>query len=202
MQNQNKNPTCQRNYELRLGTCCICKKTAKRLTTSIVVIILLCICLAVTTFALVYSIVSVDNNLFSTGTLQINLNDGKPVISDNEFLFEPGMTVKKNFFVTNESFCEIYYKLYFQNVNGGLADILKVKICDGDKVLFEGTPLKLNRKAVSASEDILTPNEKRDLQIYFYFPQNLGNETQDLYLNFEFAADAVQVKNNINREFD
>ncbi len=177
-------------------------KTAKRLTASVVIIILLCICLAVTTFALVYSMVSVDDNLFVTGTVQINRTDGKPVIKDNEFLFEPGMTVKKDFFVKNESSCDIYYRLYFQNVSGGLADVLEVKICDGDKVLFEGTPAELNRTAVGAADDILRLNEIRELQIYFHFSEEAGNEAQNLFLNFDFAADATQVKNNVNKEFD
>ena len=34
---------------------------------------------------------------FSTGEVAINLNDSKPVISEHEFIFEPGMTVKKGF---------------------------------------------------------------------------------------------------------
>ena len=177
-------------------------KTAKRLTASVAIIILLCICLAVTTFALVYSMVSVEDNLFVTGTVQINLNDGKPVIKDNEFLFEPGMTVKKDFFVKNESSCDIYYKLYFQNVSGGLADVLEVKICDGDKVLLEGVPSELNRKTVNAADDILYLNEVRNLQIYFYFPEEVGNKAQSLYLTFDFAAEAVQVKNNTDKSFE
>ncbi len=177
-------------------------KTAKKMTASVVIIILLCTCLAVTTFALVYSMVSVEDNLFQTGIVQINLNDRKPVISENEFLFEPGMTVKKNFFLQNEGTCDIYYKLYFQNVSGGLADVLEVQICNGDKVLFEGTPSELNRKAVSAADDILRLNERRDMQIYFHFPEEAGNEVQSLYLTFDFAVDAVQVKNNAGREFD
>ncbi len=177
-------------------------KTAKRLTASVAIIILLCICLAVTTFALVYSMVSVEDNLFQTGTVQINLNDGKPVIKDNEFLFEPGMTVKKDFFVKNESSCDIYYKLYFQNVSGGLADVLEVTICDGDKVLFEGTPAELTKANVGAADDILRLNEIRELQIYFHFPEEAGNEAQSLFLNFDFAADAVQVKNNTDKSFE
>ncbi len=177
-------------------------KTVKRLTASVVLIIVLSCCLAITTFALVYSMVSVDNNLFQTGTVQINLNDGKPVIKDNEFLFEPGMTVKKDFFVKNESTCDIYYKLYFQNVSGGLADVLEIKICDGDTVLYEGTPAELVRDKVLAANDILRLNEQRDLQIYFHFPEDAGNEAQNLFLTFDFAADAVQTKNNTNKEFD
>ncbi len=177
-------------------------KTAKRLTASVVVIIILSCCLAITTFALAFSMVSVDNNLFVTGTVQINLNDSKPVIQENEFLFEPGMTVKKDFFVKNESSCDVYYKLYFQNVSGGLADVLEIKICDGDTVLYEGTPASLSKDKVLAANDTLRLNERRDLQIYFYFPEEAGNEAQNLFLTFDFAADAVQTKNNTDKQFD
>ena len=101
-------------------------KTAKKLTGSIITVIILSLCLCITTFSLVWATISVDNNLFRTGSVKINLNDGKPVIEEHEFLFEPGMTGKKDFFIENESSCDIYYKLYFDNVDGGLADVLKI----------------------------------------------------------------------------
>ncbi len=176
-------------------------KTAKRLTASFGIIILLSICLCITTFALVLSMVSVEDNLFMTGTVKINLNDGKPVIEEHEFLFEPGMTVKKDFYLKNESSCDVYYKLYFQNVNGGLADVLEVKICDDDKVLFEGTPKSLNKEKIGAADDTLRLGEIKALQIYFHFPEDAGNEAQNLFLNFDMAADATQTKNNPNKEF-
>ncbi len=177
-------------------------KTAKKLTASIAVIILLSVCLCITTFTLILSMVSVEDNIFMTGTVKINLNNSKPVIAEHEFIFEPGMTVKKDFFIKNEGSCDIYYKLYFQNVSGGLADALEIKICDGDKLLFEGTPKTLAKENVGAADDILKLNESRDLQIYFHFPENAGNEFQNLYLSFDLAADATQVKNNIDKSFD
>ena len=57
--------------------------TVKKLTGSIIAAIILAICLFVTTFALVWATVSVDNNLFHTGTIKINLNDGNPVIEEH-----------------------------------------------------------------------------------------------------------------------
>ena len=99
-------------------------KTAKRLTGGIITIIVLAVCLCITTFALVYASVSVENNLFHTGEVKINLNDGKPVIQEHEFLFEPGMTVVKDFFVENDSTWDVYYRLYLDNVTGGLSDVL------------------------------------------------------------------------------
>lgn len=66
------------------------KKTDKKLAASVLTIVVLAVCLCVTTFALVYSTVTVENNLFQTGTVKINLNDGRPVIEEHEFLFVPG----------------------------------------------------------------------------------------------------------------
>lgn len=177
-------------------------KTTKRLTSSIVTIVILAVCLCITTFALIYSTVSVDNNLFQTGVVKIDLNDGRPVIEEHEFLFEPGVTVEKDFYLENQSTCDVYYKLYFDNVEGGLADVLEVRIQDGDAELFAGTLSDLTQEKVGAADDILRLNERRELKISFHFPEAAGNKAQGLYVSFDMSADAVQVKNNPNRLFD
>lgn len=69
------------------------KHTAKKLAASVLAIIILSVCLYITTYALVMVSVSVPDNYFQTGSVGINLNNGKPVIEEHEFLFEPGMTV-------------------------------------------------------------------------------------------------------------
>lgn len=177
------------------------RNTAKKLTGSIVAVVLLATCLCITTFALVWATVSVDNNLFHTGTVKINLNDGKPVIEEHEFLFEPGMTVKKEFFIENQSTWDVYYKLYFDNVNGGLADVLEITVKDGEKTLYHGTASELNRTDVGAADDILRLKERRALTVFFHFPENAGNTAQGLTLTFDLCADAVQTKNNPDKLF-
>ena len=177
-------------------------KTAKKLTGSVAAIVVLAVCLCITTFALVYSTVAVDHNLFQTGTIKINLNDGKPVVEEHEFLFEPGMTVEKDFFLENQGTWDAYYKLYFENVEGGLADVLDVAIRDGDAVLFQGKVSDVTKEQVGAADDILRLKERRDLTISFHFPEETGNSGQNLYLSFDLKADAVQTKNNSNKLFD
>ena len=177
-------------------------KTAKKLTGGIIAIIILAICLAVTTFALVYATVSVENNLFHTGEVKINLNDGEPVIREHEFIFEPGMTVIKDFFIENESTWDVYYKIYFDDVSGGLADVLEVTIKDGDKTLYSGTANELTRQNVIAADDTLKIGERRDLTVVFHYPESSGNETQNLDLTFTMCAEATQTKNNPNRLFN
>lgn len=176
--------------------------TSKKLTGGIITIVILAVCLCITTFALIWASVSVENNLFHTGSVKINLNDEKPVIHENEFLFEPGMTVEKEFFIENNSTWSVYYKLYLDNVSGGLADVLEITIKDGEKTLYTGTASQLTRKDVTAADDILEIKEKKTLAIVFHFPESKGNEAQNLDLTFTMCADATQTKNNPNRLFD
>lgn len=177
-------------------------KTAKRLTGGIIAIIILAVCLCVTTFALVYASVSVENNLFHTGEVEINLNNGEPVIREHEFLFEPGMTVVKDFFIENNSTWDVYWRIYFDNVSGGLADVLEITVKDGDKVLYSGTANELTKKNVTAADDTLKIGQKRNLTVYFHYPESSGNDTQNLDLTFTLCAEATQTKNNPNKLFD
>ena len=175
-------------------------KTTKRLTTSVATIVVLAVCLCITTFALVYSTVAVDNNLFQTGEIRVNLNDGKPVIEEDEFLFEPGMTVKKDFFIENDSTGTVYYRLYFAGVSGDLADVLEVTVKDGNKTLYSGTPTQLEN--TQAADDLLAVGQRRTLTMYFHFPEATGNSAQAKDLTFTLCADATQTKNNPQRLFD
>ena len=177
-------------------------KTAKRLTGGIIAIVALAVCLCITTFALVYASVSVENNLFHTGKVKINLNDGKPVIREHEFIFEPGMTVKKDFFIENDSSWDVYYRIYLENVSGGLADVLEITVKEGDRAMYSGTASELTQQNVTAADDTLKIGQKRNLTVYFHFPEDKGNETQNLDLTFTMCAEATQTKNNPNRLFD
>ena len=176
-------------------------KTAKRLTGGINAIIVLAVCICNTTCALVHASVSVENNLFHTGEVKINLNDGKPVIREHEFLFEPGMTVVKDFFIENDSSWDVYYRLYLDHVSGGLADVLTVTIKDGDKVLYSGTANELKKQNVAAADDTLKTGQLRNLTVVFHYPENSGNDTQNLDLTFTLCAEATQTKNNPGRLF-
>ena len=167
-----------------------------------VTIILLAIALTVTTFALVYATVSVNENLFRTGRVKINLNDGAPIIREDEFLFEPGVTVVKEFFIENLSTWDVYYKIYFGETEGPLADILEITIRDGSEVISRGTVSSLTEDAVVAVEDPLAVLERKVFTVEFHYPESAGDETQDSYLKFDLHADAVQTKNNPGRQFN
>ena len=134
--------------------------------------------------------------------MKINLNNGEPVIREHEFLFEPGMTVEKEFFIENESTWDVYYRIYLDNVSGGLADVLTVTIRDGEKILYTGTASELTRQNVIAADDTLKIGQRRSLTVIFHYPEDKGNDTQNLDLTFTMCAEATQTKNNPNKLFD
>lgn len=188
--------------------------TRKRLTGGVLAVILLALCLVVTTYALVYYSVEVKDNYFNTGVVSINLNDGKAIIGENapdyngkgvSQLFEPGMTVKRDFFIQNKSTEAVYYRLYFDDVKGGLAKVLQVTIQDAaGVVLYSGTPEELtlsNGNNIAAANDQLKVGEQRNLTISFYFPRETGNTAQYQKLTFKFCAQATQVRNNPDKTF-
>lgn len=187
-------------------------KTARQLTRGIIIIVLLLVCLCTTSLALILASVRVNENWFETGGVQLNLNDGQPVI--NAIQFEPGATLKREFFLENQSSDSVFYKLYFAGIKGGLADVVEVKITpelDGDtgwedvpteQVLYSGLVSGLTRAKVSAVGDSLKVGEVKRFSIFFHFPEQAGNYAQDLDLEFTLCAEATQTRNNPGMAFD
>ena len=157
--------------------------------------------LCVTTYAATRSGAK-SEGFFQTGEIKININDGKSVIDAGEFMFEPGATIEKEFFVKNEGTGDVYFKVYFEDIKGELANILNVSLFDGDELLFKGTADKITRNNVLTAEKILTASETRNLRIIFNYPASSGNAGQGCDLSFKLCAEAVQAKNNANKEFE
>lgn len=112
------------------------------------------------------------------------------------------MTVKKDFFIKNDSTWDVYYRLYLDNVSGGLADVLTVTVKDGIKTLYSGTASELTRQNVVAADDTLKTGQRRNLTVVFHYPETAGNDTQSLDLTFTLCAEATQTKNNPNKLFN
>ena len=101
----------------------------------------------------------------------------------------------------NDSTCDVYYRLYLDQVAGGLSSVLQVTILDGDKTLYSGTADTLVRQNAVAADDMLKIGQRRDLTIVFHYPETAGNATQGLDLTFTLCAEATQVRNNPDKQF-
>ena len=176
-------------------------KNGKPVIKNIIITVVLIACFSITTFALVSLNIAVKENTFSTGRIKININDGKSVINNDELHLEPGMTIKEDFFVENEGSVDAYYKLYLDNISGGLADAIEITIKDGNKILYSDIAKNLTKQSVEAIDEILGSGQKKDLTIYLHYPESEGNKTQNSDLVFTLCAEATQTKNNENKEF-
>ena len=168
--------------------------TRRRWLSSALLTILLTLGLIVTSVAITISSVEVPRNIFTTGQVKLNLNDKQAVIMPNEYLFEPGMTVVKDFFLENEG-AECWYKLYFRNVAGDVANVLDVTVKNGDTILCSGKMSDLTR------DNMQFIGSRLDLTISFYFPKDAGNTAQNGTLQFDLCADGTQVRNNPGKNF-
>ncbi len=176
----------------------------KKLQVNVVTLILLCLGLCITSFAISYTVIKIENNYFSTGEIKINLNNGEAIIDEEDPLFQPGTTVEKKFFIKNNGAEAIYYKLNFTSVIGDLSEVIEVTILDKNNIeLASGSIREFEHdKELLGS---LSGFEKQDLVARFHFPkgeENEYNEYKDTSLQFEVSAIAVQKKNNFNKEFE
>lgn len=181
------------------------KKEADRglnpLGINIGIIIILTGMLTVTTYALFSSMATVQDNKFETGIVKLNLNDGKTVIAEEEYMFEPGMKVVKTFFVENQGSADAYCNLYFKNVEGDLSEVMEITVKDEEGLVYQGTAAGFAARSQQNRNFILEAGERAEMTIMFYFPEEAGNAYQDKELQFDLAAIATQVRNNPDKEY-
>ncbi len=184
-------------------------KTYRKLVVRITLIVILIIMMAVTTYAYVASVLRVADNTFSTGLVDIDLNGGNPIVHGIG-LIEPGGTYLANFYVKNNATdpLGVWYKIYFTDVAGYLSQVLEVSLYTADdngemgEALWENKTMAEINENVDAFEEKLLPNERIDFIIKFHYPEEAGNDGMGKDLSFNIKADATQVKNNPNKEFN
>ena len=173
----------------------------KKLTVMIVTVVLLSLGLAITSFALASSIAQVRNNRFAMSMgVELAINDGQPVVDVTDMVYEPGGTYVSEFSIANLGTFDVWYRVYFTDVNGALKDYITVTIKEADgTVLCKGTMSELSSDKVAVSS--LAAGEKKTLTIEFYFSSEAGNAAQGQSVSFNITANATQKQNNPDKDF-
>lgn len=177
------------------------EKTRRKATGSIIAIVALFCMLALTTYALVFSLVSVEDNLFETAKVDIELNGGKPVFDGSDLHVEPGHALVQDFTAENRSTVDVHVRLYLENVEGTLQEALTFAIYDGETQLFSGTAAELTRENPCMSGEPLAAGETRTLTAVVTMQEEAGNAYQNGGIIFDMTADAVQARNNPDKAF-
>ena len=177
------------------------KATKKKIRACITAIILLVAMLVITTSALIASFVSVEDSIFEMGVVKIDLNGGQTIFDGSDWNVEPGRSVKKDFTLRNNSTVDVYYRLYLENVTGSLQECLTFEIYDGDQKLYSGRASEMTKENPAICEDTMAAGETRTLTAVVKMDENAGNQYQNGNIFFDFTADAVQARNNPDKDF-
>lgn len=176
------------------------RNLTKKAYGQILIVTLLFMMLAGTTYALFLSITQVNDNIFFTGSVSIELNEGNPVFSDEDGI-EPGMTLERPLTVKNTGTADVYYRLYLDGVSGTLADGLFFEIYDDQNLLYAGRGDEFSKANPCISGQVLPAGETHTLKIRARMDSSAGNEYQQTEMSFDIVGEAVQSRNNPDKSF-
>lgn len=174
----------------------------KKVYISIAAILCMFVMLTATTYALILSLVSADDNIFETAQVKIELNNGQAIFDGTDINIEPGCSIRKDFTVENDSTVDIYYRLYLENVSGSLRDVLIFDIYDGDTLLFSGKADDMNKESPCQSSTPLASGEIRTLTAVVKMEESASSVYKNEGISFDITADAVQARNNPEKIFE
>ena len=192
-------------------------RLSRRLTVSVILIVLLLAALSATTLALVFEYLESDVTI-TTGTVSVAMGDTEAtaaegnttaVLDGASFLMEPGATHRAEIVVKNTGSGEAYFRVYLQNFGNfvALADATTLTVVRQDgagrdaEELYSGPMSGLSRATAQASEKTLAAGETATVSLYFHMPADVGNASQNVSVTFDLCAEAVQTKNNQDASF-
>ena len=157
--------------------------------------------LAVSSYAIIKAYVELSGNKITMSDgIELNVNDGKPIIDDSEIVYEPGGTYIKEFTVENLGTLDVWYRAYPTDVQGALKDYITVTVKQQDGViLYQGSMKDASYKKAIAST--LAAGEKKTLYLELYFSEGADNAAQAQSASFDMTVNATQKQNNPTKDF-
>jgi len=153
------------------------------------------------TWALLFSMVSVENNFFGTGYVKIDLNHGVRVFDGSDLALAPGDSVTKPMLLINNSSDPVHYRIYLENVSGALQQALLFNIYDEDTLLKSVVPADFDSGNAIESSEPLAIDGVKVFYIEAVMNECAGNTYEGEALTFDVVAKAVQSKNNPYKEY-
>lgn len=182
---------------------------AKRRIIMAIAAVALCVLLAATAYAFGYLFAEVRDNYFHTGTVDVDIafapaGDGSIDLFNPNVRYEPGMTVRGDFVVTNNSTDTegIWCRLYFSDLGGPLADVMEAKLYEGDTLLCSGPVREWKSPRFMPEPFLLAEKAEKRLTLELHYPELAGNETQGDTMTFALSVTATQRTANPGGQFE
>ena len=149
------------------------------------------------TFVIKVAGLDADTVVISTADVSINMNDGRPILS--QYDYDNWNGVAEQFFITNDSTVSVYARLYLDDVSGSLADSVTVSVCDYEDGTNFGAVWNKGAggRLFAALPNALGIGQRKDLTVAFSVESGAHGEMQ-----FTLACDIVQTTNNSEHIYD
>ena len=172
----------------------------KKLITIIATLVFFTAGLAVTSYAIVKSFIEVETEITMGEGVDLNINDGEPIIDTTSLVYEPGGTYVSSFTLENKGAFDVWYRVYPTDVDGPLKDYITVTVKEQDgTVMCRGSMGDLKSEGINVGT--LSAGEEKTLSIELYFIPGAGNAAQGKTVSFKITANATQKQGNPNKDF-
>lgn len=138
----------------------------------------------------------VPNNQFETGGVVIDLNDGEKVFKDS--YITPGEIITKQITIKNVGSASVNYKLYLKNVRGLLKEDIVFNFYYQNLLIKTVHPSDFTAHNPLYSNQPLESNSKITYTLEVLMPEQIGNYSEQQFLDFDIVLDAIQAKNNLS----
>lgn len=168
----------------------------KKIVTRILFALSLMLIMVVVVMAIAMNSTTLDT-VIRTGTIDINLNDGVVIFSEDDLNLQPSQSVKKEIFIENVGTEDFYYRIYLEEISGELVNSTIFNIYDENGNLLKTVETAdFNSANYFTTDEIVEVGESLVFEIEIVFADVSGNVYQDGELNFDIVASAIQSKNN------
>lgn len=139
---------------------------------------------------------------FLIGTIDINLNDGRPIINENEILFIPGICYKKDLWVKNDSTYTVQYGFYLSEIKGNFNGLLITLKDNNNIIIYSGKVIEFTKDNISYYYETIDIDQRINLSVTFELPTETGSAYKNTNISFVLNCKAIPFKNNLGQNPD
>ncbi len=177
-------------------------RRSKKYIISAVLFLMLWTIMAFSVSALIDPVAIVRDNHFETGKVQLDINAGKPIFTNNDLNLAPAESITKAITVHNDGTVPVYYRLYFETHAGDLNRFLTMRLYKDGQEVFRKKASEWTMQSVFTASEPLDVGETVRFKLKATMTGNISNLGQNSFWKFDIIGEGVQVRNNPGQQFE